>query len=273
MKSTLEQLDIPKGYVSDTIAKAGAYVMNLHVTLSEYNPYHTGQPYRVPELRVMHVLKGECVFLVNLLRIELHAGDIMFVPAGSVVEIVGADPDIEVRLMASGNESADHTIHIRPSDEDKEDLKALMMAIWRGIRREEEEYVQLLFRAFLTKAQLVEGNHPKEKRLRSEELFTQFVEAVNTYCTKERRIPFYAGQLGLSPHHLSAVIKEASGESAMTWIHRATIQRAKLLLSQGKTALQVSEVLEFPDAPYFNRYFKRHTEMTPGAFQKGKRDR
>lgn len=273
MKSKLEQLDIPKGYVSDTIAKAGAYTMNLHVALNEYNPYHPGQPYRVPELRMMYILKGKCVFLVNLLRIELQTGDLMIVPTASVVEIVEADPDIEIRLMASGKESADHTIHIRPSGEDKEDLEALMMAIWRGIRIEEEEYVQLLFKAFLSKTQLVEGKLPKEKRLRSEEVFAQFIEAVNIYGTKERRIPFYAGQLGLSPHHLSAVIKEASGESAMTWIHRATIQRAKLLLSQGKTALQVSEALEFPDAPYFNRYFKRHVGITPGDYQKVKRGR
>ena len=77
-----------------------------------------------------------------------------------------------------------------------------------------------------------------------------------------------AEKLGISPHHLSAVVKEASGESAMGWIHKAAIQRAKLLLSQGMTALQVSEALEFSSAPYFNRYFKRLTGMTPGEYQK-----
>ena len=147
-------------------------------------------------------------------------------------------------------------------------MEALMTAIWRGLREKADDYVQTLSKAFLTKVLMIEGSVPKKKSLRSDELFSRFIEAVNTWCTQSRRIPFYADKLGITAHHLSAIVKTASGESAMSWIHQATIQRAKLLLSQGQTALQVSEALEFPDAPYFNRYFKRHTGMPPGAYQK-----
>lgn len=268
MKSQIQPLVVPDGYTSSTIAASGDYLMNLHVSLSENVPYRSGEPYLVPQLRAMYVLEGSVHFMVNLVRMELSAGTLMIVPSGYVIEILQMSPDIEVRLMAFGNESFDHTVLITPQGEEKEDMEALMMAIWRGLRDKATDYVQTLSKAFLSKALLIEGAVPKKKSLRSEELFIRFIEAINTWCTQSRRIPFYSEKLGISAHHLSAVVKDASGESAMSWIHRATIQRAKLLLSQGKTALQVSEVLEFPDAPYFNRYFKRHTGMPPGTYRK-----
>lgn len=268
MKSNIQPINVPQGYSSGTIAVSGDYAMNLRVSSMEMIPYRTGEPYLVPQLRGMYVLKGTVTFLVNLVRMELCTGTLMMVPSGSVIEILEISPEIEVRLMSFGNETLDHPVVITPQGEEKEDLEALMTAIWRGLRSGEADYFQALVRAFLTKVLLVEGASPKKKSLRADELFAQFIEAINSWCMQSRRIPFYADKLGISAHHLSAVVKEASGESAMNWIHRATIQRAKLLLSQGKTALQVSELLEFPDAPYFNRYFKRHTGVTPGAYQK-----
>ena len=76
----------------------------------------------------------------------------------------------------------------------------------------------------------------------------------------------YAEQLSLTPHYLSAVIKEASGRNAMEWVNQAAIQRAKLLLMQGLTAQQVADALEFPSPQYFNRFFKPETGQTPGQY-------
>ena len=267
MNSKIQPLVLPEEYRSDTIAVAGDYAMNLRVSM-DLIPYRAGQPYLVPQLRAVYVLQGTVQFLVNLVPMELGAGTLMLVPPGSVIELLERSPDIEVRLMAFGSEALDHPVLITPQGEQKEDMEALMTAIWRGLREKADDYVQTLSKAFLTKVLMIEGSVPKKKSLRSDELFSRFIEAVNTWCTQSRRIPFYADKLGITAHHLSAIVKTASGESAMSWIHQATIQRAKLLLSQGQTALQVSEALEFPDAPYFNRYFKRHTGMPPGAYQK-----
>lgn len=267
MKSQIQPLIVPEGYRSSTIMAAGDYAMNLRVSM-DLIPYRAGQPYLAPKMRATYVLQGTAQFLVNLVQVELRTGALMIVPPGCVIELLERSPDMEVRLMAFGDEALDHLVLVSPQGEEKEDMEALMTAIWRGLRDKATDYVQTLSKAFVSKALMIEGAAPKKKSLRSEELFTQFIEAVNAWCMQNRRIPFYADKLGISAHHLSAIVKAVSGESAMSWIHRATIQRAKLLLSQGQTALQVSEALEFPDAPYFNRYFKRHTGMPPGAYQK-----
>ena len=271
MKTDLQQLIIPEKYKADaSVIISDGYAMNIGVGVDADIPYKPGQPYRVSELRVMNVLNGCGTIILNLVRRELRSGDILVVPAGSVMELVSLDADVRVRLMSSQTETIDKPLQIHPSGEDATDLDAMVTAIWNGLHLEPKatEFVRFQFLAFLSRVKHIAGRLPKLQSLRSDEIFQLFIEAVNAYATQSRRIPFFADKLGITPHHLSAVVKEASGESAMDWINRAVIQRAKLLLSQGMTALQVSEAMEFPDAPYFNRYFKRLTGQTPGEYQK-----
>ena len=85
---------------------------------------------------------------------------------------------------------------------------------------------------------------------------------------EHRDTAFYAEQLCLASHYLSPLIREASGESPSTWITKAVISEAKVLLKQSdKTVLQISEELGFPNAPFFCRYFKRETGMTPSEYR------
>ena len=48
---------------------------------------------------------GQGAILLNLVRRELAAGDILAVPAGSVVELISFSDDIRIRLMSSQSES------------------------------------------------------------------------------------------------------------------------------------------------------------------------
>ena len=60
MKSTLPQLLVPESAKdSVSMAVAGGYAMNNGTGLSASLPYPQGQPYRVPDLRVMIVMEGE----------------------------------------------------------------------------------------------------------------------------------------------------------------------------------------------------------------------
>ena len=271
MKTELEKIILPEAYRDNSsVIVSDGYVMNIGVNIRGGLPYRPGQPYNVPELRVMKVLEGHGAILLNLVRRELAAGDILAVPAGSVVELISFSDDIRIRLMSSQSESIEGVLHIHPSVDDAAELDSMMLSIWNGLHLEPKatEYVRFQFLAFLSRIKYIAGNMSKPHSMRADEIFHQFIEYVNIYATQNRRIPFYADKLGITPHHLSAVVKQVSGESAMEWINRAVIQRAKMMLSQGLTALQVSEAIGFTDAPYFNRYFKRLTGLTPGEYQK-----
>lgn len=83
-------------------------------------------------------------------------------------------------------------------------------------------------------------------------------------------IAFYARQLCIASHCLSPLIRQSSGDAPSTWIIKAVISEAKVLLKQSdKTVLQISEELGFPNSPFFCRYFKRETGMTPSEYREG----
>ncbi|TFU92804.1 AraC family transcriptional regulator [Barnesiella sp. WM24] len=105
---------------------------------------------------------------------------------------------------------------------------------------------------------------------RRDALFYKFLQEVEANCTKERSVAYYAGKLCVSPKHLSATVKDASGRTAGEWIDSYVILEAKLLLQNtGLTIQEVSTKLNFPNQSFFGKYFKHLTGMSPRAFRAG----
>lgn len=108
---------------------------------------------------------------------------------------------------------------------------------------------------------------------RRDALFYQFLQEVEANCANERSVAFYAGKLCVSPKHLSATVKEASGRTAGEWIDSYVILEAKLLLQNtGLTIQEVSTKLNFPNQSFFGKYFKHITGMSPRAFRAQSKD-
>jgi len=77
-----------------------------------------------------------------------------------------------------------------------------------------------------------------------------------------------ARQAGMSASHLSAVFKEAYGESPVAYHISRRIDAARYLLTNH--ALPVSEVAEqvgYPDLPSFSRMFKRVAGVSPRSYR------
>lgn len=73
-----------------------------------------------------------------------------------------------------------------------------------------------------------------------------------------------AGELNMSPHYLSDLLRSQTGMNTQQHIHSFLIERAKSLLVT--TPLSVSEIayrLGFEYPQYFNRLFKSKTGITP----------
>lgn len=79
------------------------------------------------------------------------------------------------------------------------------------------------------------------------ELFRRFIALVNQHSKHERSVNFYADKLCLTPHYLSSVIRETSGQTVMQWINQAVILEAKVLLKHSNLLVfQISDELNFP---------------------------
>lgn len=89
-----------------------------------------------------------------------------------------------------------------------------------------------------------------------------------------RPVSFYAEALGLSTAQLNRVTRAATGRSVHELVALRIVEAARRDLVFTPTPVnRIAESLGFADPAYFNRFFRRQTGMTPGAFRMTERGR
>ncbi|KXX68218.1 AraC family transcriptional regulator [Flammeovirga sp. SJP92] len=82
---------------------------------------------------------------------------------------------------------------------------------------------------------------------------------------------YYAGLLNIHPNHLNAVVKSITGKTALNHIHNHILKLAKAeLLQTEKNVKEIAYGLHFESPNNFSAFFKKNTQMTPGAYRKSK---
>lgn len=113
-----------------------------------------------------------------------------------------------------------------------------------------------------------EVNEIKCTNSRQEEIFTQFTELLERHHKKEREIAFYADKMCMTSKHLSQVIKDYTGKTALGIIEEYVISEAKsMLLSTTMSIQQISDELNFPSQSVFGKYFKRVAGISPSEYR------
>lgn len=103
---------------------------------------------------------------------------------------------------------------------------------------------------------------------RKDSLLYDFVQLVEAEFRNERSVAYYAKKLFISPKHLSATVKEASGRTASDWIDSYVIMEAKTLLrNTGMTIQEISQTLNFANQSFFGKYFKHITGLSPRMYR------
>jgi len=103
---------------------------------------------------------------------------------------------------------------------------------------------------------------------RQKMLFDRFLELVITNHTKERMVGFYADKLCVTPKYLSKIVKEYSGTAAPGWINNFVILTAQHMLKHSDMSIkEIASELNFVSQPFFFRFFKNHTGMTPSQYR------
>ncbi|WP_288428228.1 helix-turn-helix transcriptional regulator [uncultured Spirosoma sp.] len=107
------------------------------------------------------------------------------------------------------------------------------------------------------------------------DLLTRLETLLTGYFTSEQgltmglpTVDYVAGQLNVSPHYLSDMLRSLTGQSAQQHIQQQLIEKAKTMLST--TTLSVGEIayqLGFTYPQSFNRLFKSKTNLSPLQFR------
>lgn len=103
-----------------------------------------------------------------------------------------------------------------------------------------------------------------EKQSRANYIFRQFLGLLSENYARNRSVAFYASKLCITPKYLGSICREVSSRLATDIIANAVILDAKAKLRNGSLTVQeISNSLNFPNASFFGRYFKRHTGLSP----------
>lgn len=104
---------------------------------------------------------------------------------------------------------------------------------------------------------------------RGDIIFTRFIKMVEEYCGRERRVSWYAGQLGITPKYLSETVKEVSRRTPNEWIDNYVIVELRVLLKNTtKSIKQITEEMHFPNQSFLGKYFKEHVGVSPSEYRR-----
>ena len=234
-----------------------------------------GKIYHIVEPRLLIVLNGEADVDINLESYQLTKGAVVLTSSDVIMESRYWSEDMTVIGMVLKEDihvQENIALNLHPTEFDR--LLRMAYLVWdlANITPFRKEAIRHLLNAMITNVQYIhaatEKTDKEHRPSRQELLFQNFKKLVSVHCGKERSIPFYAEQLWISPHHLSAIISKVSGHSVMYWINRAVILKAKMLLkTSGMMSYEIADQLNFPSASAFSKYFKRETGMTPSEYQ------
>lgn len=96
----------------------------------------------------------------------------------------------------------------------------------------------------------------------------EFMVLLEVNYQQERNADFYAGKLGISSKRLNQILKEKLDKTGMQLIHdRITLEAKRQIIHSDNTIKEIAYDLGFNDRPYFSRFFKKQTGMSPEHFQ------
>lgn len=289
MSTIIEDLTLQKA--GDWLARewAGPNIVKPHIALirqSETIKDKAQQlkPYRVGERRIMCALQGTATYRVNLLQYIIHAGEVVVVPAQSIVLLERADEDFAAEVLAVSEQldgftakPIEEVVVLAPKDQDRERMAMYIHLIAQQLSRPstaEAVVGHLATSLWMDLGELCRRTTAKQEAThltRGEELFKRFIALVTTHGTQEHTIAFYADRLCVTPNHLSAVIRQQSGQTVQDWINRRILQEAQvLLLHTDMTVYAIAEELHFSDITVFNRYIKKHLGLSPRVYREKK---
>lgn len=102
---------------------------------------------------------------------------------------------------------------------------------------------------------------------RQEYIFSRFMDLLSAHA-EERSVQFYASRLCLTSKYLSVIVKQVSGKTPTAWIKERVIQEIKYRLCHTQQSVkEISYTLNFPNASFFGKYFKRATGVSPFIYR------
>lgn len=226
---------------------------------------------------------GSAEFEVNFRRYQMQKDDFLVLYDDSIAFMKSKSADFSCSYYLIGRSMAADIAHGLPNELflflsrhpffTAEANTVSFLPLWEQMAARLQEQALQYQRAilinqfqnlFLWLSQKTTGFDITEKNdySRQEALCWKFWELIFLHCRRQREVAFYAGLLHVTPYYLSQLTRRFFNDAPKTLIDRQVILEIKKQLLQPKRSMQqIAEDLQFTDASYLSKYFKRHTGM------------
>lgn len=243
------------------------------------------EKWQIREERVHHhilifITGGQAIYHSGGEVFELHQGDVLFIPAGTIRschnDAKGPHQKYSAHFTTAGE--ADKTV---------EALRQRGMFKWNIHNADyfRQRFSMLLLQWFdqtpggllICQGILLEliGRliHDTQQQIRSA-VKKDLIHKLQAYIVHNKSKPIQLSDLARhidrSPNHVTRIFKEVLGQTPIDYIHQVKVSVAcELLKSSGMTIAEISDYLGYCEQSYFHRIFKKFTGVAPTAVQKG----
>ena len=257
-------------YTSGIIANKEAYI----------------SPYSVIALCQQGAVESE----YDMKSVKFQAHDIAVMRPGHVVKNIATSADYSAQLIVTSATCLDnmrqqflsHHLATKNSFDTQpcqhltneqyrqvQDVFSLMRTVCNMKNIYRDELMSSTFHTLMVLLSTFRNEQDEGQQDTSNQLSSQFNNAVIEHYRHSRQVSFYARMFHLSPKYFSTIIKQETGISAGEWIDRYVVLQAKDLLSRRHhlTILQVAEELGFTEQASFSRFFKTNTGLSPTEYR------
>ena len=155
------------------------------------------------------------------------------------------------------------------SDETAEQLGKVYQLLEEEYQRENNSLViiKALLKVFLLQLVRIKEHNFTVQDINQKRVY-EFMVLLEMNYQQVRNTDFYAGKLGISSKRLNQILKEKLDKTGMQLIHdRIVLEAKRQIIHSESTIKEIAYDLGFTDRPYFSRFFKQHTGLSPEQFQ------
>jgi two-component system response regulator YesN len=110
--------------------------------------------------------------------------------------------------------------------------------------------------------------HISESSKRSAEAVLKIKNYIDSHLSSDLSLAGLSNQVYFSPKYLSKLFKQVTGMNLLGYINELKISKIKELLSEKDSKInEIGVQVGFLSAPYFTRFFKKATGMTPQEYR------
>lgn len=280
MDNDIPKIDLPENWVIGSLSHSDIGLLSLYANY----------PCRLKAEIFVLCLDGEIEASIDLNRIKVGANSFITILPGSIFQIHRIEGDFQIYFMGFSSQFLERTNIIKSAMEVLYTIKeSPVIKLKQEAAELMKDYFLLLIKTYqfyrgkmnndllshlLTGAMIGVSAMYKDKDFnktnlsKAEQINKDFVHLVMQNYTTQRSVAWYAKKLGITPSHLSTIIKQTSEKTCNEIITSMVVMDAKAQLKS--TDLSIHDIaysLNFTNMSFFGKYFKRYVGVGPQEYR------